>query len=296
MYLYLAQPRRIGMIGTTIFSDHRVELSAGPIRYREAGTGTPVVFVHGFAVSGSLWEPVAARLAENGYRVIVPTWPFGSHAEAMKPEADLSPVAAAALVSEFLVALDLDGVTLVGNDSGGAVSQVVVTEHPERIARLVLTNCDCFDTFPPGVFKLMSKAARVPGMSYVLAQSMRFAPVLRAPFAFGALNSRRLPIDLLRSWVAPLIDDSAVRRDAMKFFGAASPQITRKAAEKLKRLRIPALIVWGADDTFFLPADARRLAETIPDATLVEIPNGKTFVALDQPDAVADAIASFLER
>ena len=82
----------------------------------------------------------------------------------------------------------------------------------------------------------------------------------------------------------------------LKFFGAASPQITLAAAAKLPRLRIPALIVWGADDTFFPLSDARRLADIIPDATLVEVPNGKTFVALDQPDAVADAIASFLKR
>lgn len=282
------------MSTSTTFADHRVTLSAGTIHYREVGAGAPIVFVHGFAVSGSLWEPVAALLAAQGHRCILPTWPLGSHAEAMKPEADVTPTGIAALVAEFLAALDLDGVTLVGNDSGGAVSQVVVTRHPERIARLVLTNCDTFEKFPPGIFKYLAKAARLPGFGFALAQGMRFEPVVRSPIAFGPLTARPLPIALLRSWLAPVIHNPAVRRDAMRFFGAADPSITLEAAEKLAQLAIPALLVWGEDDTYFTLADAKRMQATIPDARLVVVPRARTFVSLDDPQAVAAAVAEFV--
>ena len=270
------------------------ELPAGTIHYREYGAGEPVVFVHGFAVDGRLWEPVAQRLAEQGLRCLVPTWPFGSHRTPMKPDADLAPPAAAGIVGDFLAALELRDVTIVGNDSGGAVTQMLVTSDASRIGRLVLTNCDAFEEFPPGVFKLMSKAGRLPGAGYVLAQSMRFEPIIRAPFGFGALNAKRQPIELLRSWVEPLIRDKEIRRDAMKFFGAADTRDTLAAAAKLPDLDVPALLVWGEDDTFFTLELAARLRDALGDATLVTVPDAKTFVPLDQPEAVADAIAAFV--
>jgi len=285
---------------TTDFTDHHVELGTGRIRYREIGAGEPgaevLVFVHGFAVDGQLWEPVARLLAAGtpGHRCIVPTWPLGSHLEPMRPDADRTPAGVARLVADFLVALDLDGVTIVGNDSGGAVSQGLVTTSPERIGRLVLTNCDCLEIFPPGVFKLISKALRLPGSGAVLANSMRLESIIRAPFGFGALNKKRQPIELLRSWVRPLIEDRDVRRDALSFFAAADPSYTLGAAEKLPELKIPVLLAWGEEDSFFTVGHAERLRELIPDATLVRIPDAKTFVPLDQPEAVASAIADFI--
>jgi pimeloyl-ACP methyl ester carboxylesterase len=139
-----------------------IDLSAGTIRYRETGDGEPIVFVHGYLVDGRLWDGVAERLADQ-YRCIQPDWPMGSHREAMKPGADLSPTGMAKLIDQFLAELGLDRVTIVGNDSGGAMSQVLITRHPQRIARLVLTNCDCYENFPPSPFGPLLKLARIPG-------------------------------------------------------------------------------------------------------------------------------------
>ena len=272
-----------------------IDLRQGTIHYVEYGTGgEPVVFVHGFAVDGQLWEPVAQRLADAGLRCIVPTWPFGSHRTPMHPDAELAPPAAARLVLDFIAALDLNGVTIVGNDSGGAVTQMAVTTDASRIGRLVLTNCDSFENFPPGMFKLMSKLGVVPGFGFVLAQSMRFEPILRAPFGFGDLNVERQPIELLRSWVEPLINDKRIRRDALKFFGAADSKDTLAAAAKLPDLDLPALLVWGTADKLFPLSDAKRLQRTLTDVTLVEVAGAKAFVPLDRPDEVAEAIAAFV--
>ncbi|RNL80976.1 alpha/beta fold hydrolase [Nocardioides marmorisolisilvae] len=275
-----------------------VELPAGPIHYRvydaRDGQGETLVFVHGFAVDGRLWEPVALRLAAAGLRCIVPTWPFGSHTTPMNPGADVTPPGAARIIADFLAALDLEDVTIVGNDSGGAVTQLLVTSDPSRIGRLVLTNCDSFDNFPPGDFKRLSRLAHVPGAGWLVAQAMRFEPILRGPTAFGEVNAHRQPTELLRSFVAPLIRDRRIRRDALRFFGAADSKDTLAAAAKLPDLTMPALVVWGEDDTLFPVSDATRLQTALNGCELVLVPDAKTFSPLDQPEAVASAIAAFV--
>ncbi|HET6829992.1 MAG TPA: alpha/beta hydrolase [Solirubrobacterales bacterium] len=275
------------------FTSRRIELAGGPIHYREAGDGHPIVFVHGFLANGRLWDRSAAALA-GGNRCIVPDWPLGSHPEAMRPDADLTPRGVAGMVSELLAALELDDVTIVGNDSGGAVSQILVTERPERIGRLVLTNCDCFEKFPPGRFKLMARAARLPGASMLLANSMRLRFMRSSPLAYGALTAGPADDEILRSFTEPSINDAGVRRDGIRFFTAADPRDTLAAAARFGELEIPVLLAWGVDDPFFTIGDARRLAAAIPDSTLVEIPGAGTFTALDRPDEVAAAIASFV--
>lgn len=275
------------------FEAHRIEFVSGPIHYREAGTGEPIVFVHGFGANGRLWTETATALS-SGHRCIVPDWPLGSHSEAMHPSADVSPRGISRLISEFLVALGLDDVTIVGNDSGGAVSQILVTERPERIERLVLTNCDCFEKFPPQPFKSMFKAAQAPGGAVALAKSLQVSAIRRGPLGYGGLTAKPMDEDVLRSFVDPLADDAGVRRDGMRFAGAADTRDTMGAAAKLPELAIPTLLAWGADDTFFTLDDARRLRDLIPDSKLVEIADAKTFVSLDKPIEVADAIAAFV--
>jgi len=274
-------------------SRHTVNLSGGTIHYEDRGEGEPLVFVHGFGANGLLWREAVEQL-RGSHRCIVPDWPLGSHPEAMNPGADVTPPGIARMISELLIELDLDDVTIVGNDSGGAVSQILVTEHPARIARLVLTNCDCFEKFPPGHFKAMAKALRVPGASKVMAESMRIKANRHSPLAYGALTARPVDDALLRAWTEPQIRDAGVRRDGTAFFVAANPAMTMRAAEKLPELKIPALMVWGDADRFFTIEDARRLADLIPDSRLVAIPGGKTFVPLDDPAGVATAIASFV--
>jgi len=275
------------------FIHQRVGLEAGGIHYRERGSGRPIVFVHGFLVNGRIWDETASILAEAG-RCIVPDWPMGSHSEAMNPDADVSARGMAGIISEFLAALDLNDVTIVANDSGGAVSQILVTEMPERIGRLVLTNCDSFEKFPPGRFKVMAKMVR-PSFAYtLLAHSLRSRFTRSSPLAFGSLTRRRLDDGLLRSFTEPQVHDIGVRRDGWKFIRSADPRDTLAAAERLRSLEIPALLPWGRDDRFFTVGDARRLADAIPDSRLVEIADAATFVMLDQPGELAAAIGSFV--
>jgi pimeloyl-ACP methyl ester carboxylesterase len=275
-------------------SDQRreIDLPAGRIRYREAGEGKPVVFVHGFLVDGRLWDGVVDRLSDR-CRCIAPDWPIGAQQIAMSPDADLSPPGIAAIIDSFLAALELDDVTIVGNDSGGAMSQVLVTRHPQRIGRLVLTNCDTHENFPPGIFKAMPPLAKLPGGMTVLSAPFRIGALARA--AFKPFAKTKIPDDLIASWMAPSLSDSGIKRDATKVTAGMNKRYTLEAAEKLSSSELPLLLTWAPGDRFFPIKYAERLAKTTPNARIVQIPDAKTFVALDQPQRLADEIATFVE-
>jgi pimeloyl-ACP methyl ester carboxylesterase len=272
-----------------------IRLPQGTIRYREAGEGEPIVFVHGLLVNGRLWEQVADRL-RGDFRCVVPDLPLGSHTSPMSPDADLGAPGQARIVASLLEQLGLERVTLVGNDSGGAISQIVATKHPARVGRLVLTNCDLFENFPPKLFAYMKPAARIPGALTAITQTLRFPPFRRLPIAYGVLTKQRIDGELLEEWLRPGIGDAAIRRDTRKFILGSSPDQTIEAAKELERFGAPALFAWAPEDRWFKVAQAERLAAAMPDARVVRIADAKTFVSLDQPERLADAIATFMRE
>jgi pimeloyl-ACP methyl ester carboxylesterase len=267
-----------------------VDVPQGTIAYRDLGEGEPILFVHGLLVDGRLWDGVAERLASR-FRCIVPDWPMGSHRIAMDPDADLSPTGMAATIVAFIDALGLDRATVVGNDSGGAMSQIVTANHPERVERLVLTNCDTFEHFPPFPFNLMPPIARLPGGMTVLAAPFRIGPVART--TYGLLAKHPIPPELVADWLAPTMGDPAIKRDVRKFTAGAHKRYTLEAAEKLRGFKRPVRFVWAPEDRFFPLAHAERLAAIVPDARIEQVPDAKTFVSLDQPGRVAELVAEF---
>ena len=270
-----------------------VELPQGTIHYRESGSGEPLVFAHGLLVNGLLWRKVVPLL-EADFRCIVPDLPLGSHSTPMSSDADLAPPGVAKLVVDFLDALGLDRVTLVGNDSGGAISQLVATTYPERIARLILTNCDAYDNFPPKLFAYLKPAAKIPGGLTMLTQSMRVKPLRRTPIAFGQLTKSRLPDELLDDWIDPGLNEPGIREDTRKFILGIDPRLTEQAARGLESFRSPTLFAWAPEDRWFKVAHADSLAASMPNARVVRIPDSKTFVSIDQPERLAGEIASFV--
>ena len=267
----------------------QLTLNQGTLQYRDTGEGPAVVFVHGLLASGELWSGVVERL--GGYRCIVPDWPLGSHHVPMEPSADLSPGGVAQLVADFLAALDLRDVTLVGNDSGGAICQLVATRHPERIGRLVLTNCDAFELFPPPQFGYLKWLPRIPGAMWLLSRVMLALPsARRMKMAYGALAEHKIDDALLRAWVEPSARDGRIRRDTAKFIRGVDPALTLEAAERLRTFARPTVLLWGANDPFFRPSLGERLAAQLPRARFEAIEGARTFVPLDRPEAVAAGI------
>lgn len=269
----------------------RVELAEGPLRYVDEGAGDPLVFVHGVFVNGDLWRKVVDRLSSS-YRCIAPDWPLGSHPEPMHPDADLSTPGLARLVAGFLDALDLERVTLVGNDTGGAICQLVAADHRERLARLVLTSCDAFEVYPPSPFGFLRAIPRIPGAAAGLAQSLRLKPVRRLPIAYGWVMKEMPSGKILESYTRPLLDP-AIRRDAKKLLRGVSKEHTIGAAARLVDLDIPVLLAWGGEDKLFPLSLAKRLKDVMPHARLETVPGARTFVAEDEPDALARLIDDF---
>ena len=269
-----------------------VQIPQGTIRYREQGTGEPVVLVHGLLNNGLLWREVADELAKD-FRVISPDWPLGSQELPMKEGTDLSPPGLAAIVAAFLEALDLRDVTLVGNDTGGAICQLVAVNHPERLGRLVLTPCDAYDNFLPPMFRPLQLAARVPGAVWLIAQSLRPRPARRLPFAFGWLSKRPLPREVSDAFLAPALRDRRIRREVAAVLRGISPRHTEEAARRFGEFDKPVLLAWAPEDRFFKLRYAERLAEAFPNARLELIEDSYTYVPVDQPQRTAELIAAF---
>ncbi|MEA2349720.1 MAG: hypothetical protein QOG86_661 [Thermoleophilaceae bacterium] len=278
----------------TLGEQREVELPQGTIRYRETGSGDPLVFVHGVLVNGDLWRGVAPRLAAQGHRCIVPDLPLGAHEVPMREDADLSPPGLAKLIVDFIGALELERPTVVGNDTGGALTQIAAANHGDRLGSLVLTSCDAFEHFFPLMFKYLRPLSRIPGGLSLLARAARLRPVRRAPNAFGWLMHQDPPADVLEGWTQPLATSAGVRRDAAKVLRGVNKRHTLAAAERLGAFDRPVLIAWAAADRVFPLADAQKLASILPDARLVTIQDSYSFVPEDQPEELARLIGEFV--
>jgi pimeloyl-ACP methyl ester carboxylesterase len=277
-------------ISKALGEQHEIKLPQGTVRYRERGEGEPIVFVHGLLVNGDLWRKVVPKLADD-YRCIAPDWPLGSHEVPLSADADLTPPGLARLIADFLEALDLRDVTLVSNDTGTALTQLVATSHPERVGWIVLTTGDAFDNFPPKVFKGVIGLGYVPGLIWLLDKAARPDAARRA--FFGPLAKQVPGSEILESYSGQ-VKKPGIRRDLGKVRKALRARYTEQAAEKLPQLEAPALMVWAPEDRFFPNAHAERLAEIIPDGRVEWIKNSRAFVSEDQPERTAEAIGRFM--
>jgi pimeloyl-ACP methyl ester carboxylesterase len=279
-------------ISQALGEQKEAQLPQGTIVYRERGSGEPIVFIHGLLVNGDLWRKVVPELAKD-YRCIAPDLPLGSHTRPMNESADLSPHGLAKLIDDFLAALGLENVTLVGNDTGGALCQMVVTRHPGRIGRLVLTPCDAYDNFPPKFFKYLLAPAQYSIGARAMLQPMRFKAMRNSPMGFGWLSKKGIDPEITDSWLAPGRTDAGIRRDVAKVIKGVEPRYLLEASEHLREFDRPVLLVWTPEKDFFKWEHAEALSKTFPNARLERVQDSYTFVSEDQPERLAGLIAEF---
>jgi pimeloyl-ACP methyl ester carboxylesterase len=277
-----------------------IDLPIGPIDYRVAGpkaADAPVaVFVHGFLVNSTLWDPVAEKLAADGIRCILPDWPLGAHRRPVDPGADLSPIAVAGAVTDLLGALGLHDVVLVGSDTGGALCQLALRGDTDRVRGVVLTNCDAFEQFPPRFFVPLFTLARSRIAVWTVAQQTRLRAVRHSPLGFGPLLNHPLPASLTRGWIQPLLDSPAIRRDVTRFARGMQRTELADAATWLGQFEGPVHLVWGTRDKHFTIELGRRLAAAFHHAQLDEVADATTFVSIDRPDVVVGAVRDVLAK
>src|SRR4051812_32016443 len=257
---------------------------AGTIEYRSRGDGPVVVFAHGVGVNGDLWRRVAPPVAEAGFRCVVPDLPLGAHSIPLSEEPDMSLPGLADILSGFLDALGLRDVTLVANDTGGAITQAFIGRRPSRVARLVLTSCDAFDRYPPPAVAYLKPTARVPGGLWALGQVVRFKAVQRLPIAYGWATSRPVEPRIMESYTRPVRVNPGVRADLARVLKQARKSDMQAASRGVTAFDKPALVVWAADDRFFPVEHGRALADLMPHAEFELVESSRTFIAEDQPD------------
>lgn len=256
------------------------------------GEGPPIVFVHGALVNANLWRKVVPLL--DGHMRVTLDLPLGSHLAAQGEHADLSVPALAGLITGALEELDLSDATVVGNDTGGGLTQVAVTSRPERVGRVVLTSCDAFDNFPPRLFRILFAPARLPGVLRAILAPMRFRPARRLPVAYGWLSKRPIERAAEDSYVLPVLEERGIRRDVVRLLKGLDTRYTIEAARLLRSFERPLLLAWSKEDHFFPPEHAERLAALVPDGRVEWIEDSLTFSAEDQPERLAGLIRSFV--
>ena len=273
-----------------------VDLREATVPFRASGGGEPIVFVHGMYANGNWWRRIAPAFT-GSHRCIVPELPFGGHRQPAAPEADLTPAGLARIVARFLEALDLHDVTLVPGDLGGAVCQLVVAHHPERLGRLVLTPCDSYENFPPALLNYQCLLARLPGAAAIVwlsAQLTRVRVLRRLPILYGYATKGPLDHALIDSYLRPLVDSPAIRRDVVKILRGVSNRYTIEAARHFAEFDRPVLLVWGLEDKLFPFRYAERLVRDFPRARLEPVEGAYTYLAEDQPERLVEAIGRFV--
>ncbi len=272
-----------------------IELPAGRLEYFRRGDGPVIVFVHGWLANANLWRHVVDRLAD-GFTCIALDLPLGAHRTPMKPGADLSPAGCGELIASTLTALGLVDVTLVGNDSGGAYSQIAVAGDPRRVSRLVLNSCETpFSEFPPPPFDGLPAVAKDPSALGQLFEALRDRDVRMTPAAFGLLIKH--PIDDLvsDSYALPCVSNPAILRDTSKVMSTTSSAPVHEADRRLiAEFTKPVLFAWSPEDKVFAPADAKRYASELTDGHVVLIEDAYSFTPEDQPERLTEEIAAFV--
>jgi pimeloyl-ACP methyl ester carboxylesterase len=283
------------MTSTTTMTTIDLPFGTCDVRVTGPEDGPPVLLVHGVLVDGSVWDGIVPALART-HRVIQPDLPIGAHRRPAQRREELHPEGIADALVALLDGLGADRAVVVGNDTGGAIAQILTARHPDRVAALVLTSCDAFDHFPPTVLKPVKPLLAIPAFVDLMAYAYRAERIRRSWIGAGLLLNHPIDDRVIEPWFGQISRSREGRRDMATFIRACRPALAHAAAEALRTFTRPVLIAWSAGDRLFPEADGRRLAEMIPNAELTLITGARTFAMVDQPDQLAATILAFLAR
>src|SRR5271154_3324046 len=261
-----------------------VQTASGRISYLEQGSGPVALFVHGVLLNSHLWRHQLADLSDIRRSIAVDLLAHGD--TEIAPTQNVSVTANAKMLQEFLDALNIDRVDLVGNDSGGGIAQIFAASHPERVRSLTLTDCDTHDNWPPEAFKPFLAMAAAGGLRATLDAILSDKSIYRSPGALGPAYEHpdRVSDDTIEKYLRPLVRTEQRTHDLQRFLAAFDNRHTLAVEARLKTLQTPTLIVWGTDDIYFDVKWSHWLAENIPGTRRrVEFQNARIFFPEERP-------------
>lgn len=261
----------------------------GPVRVMDTGgEGRPLLLVHSLLVDGAIWAPLV-RLLSVSRRCLVPELPFGAHGLPLDAAADLAPLGLADLVVEVLDAVGVASVDVIGADSGGALTQLLMAHHRDRIERVVLCPCDAYEAFPPPSLRPLLATLNWRAGVWLTAQSSR-SKLVRRPATLRRFTHAGIDAATVAGWAARLRSSAGVRRDLRKVVRGTHRRYTLAAAHANRDFPRPVLVVWGSDDRVFPRRLAERLVHDLPDARLAVLADCSLFVPLDHPHLLASLV------
>jgi len=274
----------------------QIRIEKNIIEYNEYGKGQPIIFIHGAFSNSNTWRKVLPELSKN-YHCIIPEWPFGGHRIPILEELDFTPTGIANLIAKVIVALNLQEVIIIANDTGGAYAQVFASIYKEKVSRLILSNCEGYEIFPPKKFQSLKNMAKVSGYLWLMAQLFKYRPFLKWNMAFGLLSHTLSKDEIFNLYVKNFVENKLIRDDFRKLAVEWHPKYTEEAADKLTRFEKPVLILWGEDDKELFPIELGRKIDSIfSQSTFVSIKDSMTYVQEDNPEDFIKNFKQFMEK
>jgi pimeloyl-ACP methyl ester carboxylesterase len=268
-----------------------LDLSGARIYYYAAGTrgaGNPVVFLHGFATSGHLWNDVVPLMPPGHRLVVLDLLGYGRSDRPGRRDLDIR--AHAARVVELLDELRIDSACIVGHGLGGGIAQSLAVRHADRVSHLCLIDTVAFDRWPNRRLRLVRAALPLIG----LLPPGPVVAALRRALARGYADAARV-VRSIDMYVRAFADEAG--RDALvAHVRAMHADETVDLAARLGGINIPTAIVWGRHDNV-VPLDVgRRLQAAVPGASLTIVDDARHFVPEESPRPTADVLAELLRR
>lgn len=270
---------------TDEFASYRRSTSG--ISYTDVGRGPVTLFVHGVFTNGRLWRN-CVRLLSDHRRCISIDLPGHGHT---RPAGEASVWGLADAVGTVIEQLDLHDIHLVGNDTGGAVSQVVLTRDPTRFATFALTNCDTEGNFPPAAFRPAVWAAKTGLLRLLATPLLRMPTIAKQIYRTGYQDVSAVPDEVIADYLTPILGSTDGVRFMAALLSSMTPEQLAPIRPLLRTCNTPTAIIWGTGDIFFKRKWADWLVDLIPGATgVTEIPGGRLFFPDERAPELVDAL------
>jgi pimeloyl-ACP methyl ester carboxylesterase len=264
-----------------------VETPSGQIAYAEAGEGPVALFVHGVLLNKHLWRHQMEGLANIRCCIALDLLAHGD--TEIKPDHYVSVTANANMIREFLDALRIEKADIIGNDSGGGISQIFAANNPGRVRTLTLTDCDVHDNWPPEAFKPFVEMTKAGGLRDTLNALLNDKNIYRSPDALGPAYEwpENVTDEDIEIYLRPHLRSEQRTHDLERFVVAFDNKHTGAIEPKLRELKAPTLIMWGTDDVYFPVKWAHWLAKTLPGAKPpVELTGARLFFPEEHPESL----------